>query len=79
MFLSSTLSKKATMSGLRETCHKCLSRRHRGRALVCKTGRKKDRHSARARDEWGVSIWAEIRMRWGELLENADRAQKPNS
>ena len=42
-------------------------------------GRKKDRHSARARDERSVSIWAESRMRWGELLENADRAQKPNS
>ena len=32
----------------------------------------------RARDERGVSIWTELRMRAGELLENADRAQKPN-
>ena len=45
--------------------------RHRG----CALGRKKDRHSARAQDERGVSIWAESRMRWGELLENADRAE----
>ena len=34
--------------------------------------RQKDRHSARARDERGVSIGTEIRMRAGELLGNAD-------
>ena len=33
---------------------------------------KEDRHSARARDERGVSIWTELRMRAGELLENAE-------
>ena len=32
--------------------------------------RQKDRHSARARDERGVSIWTEIRMRAGELLNS---------
>ena len=35
--------------------------------------------SARARDESGVSIWAELRMRTGDMLKNADRAQKQNS
>ena len=30
--------------------------------------RSEDRHSARAQDERGVSIWAEIRMRAGDLL-----------
>ena len=34
------------------------------------------RHSVHARDERGVSIWAELRMRAGELLKNA---QKPNT
>ena len=32
-------------------------------------GRKKDRHSARARDERGVSIWTELRMRAGVCAE----------
>ena len=62
--------KKAKRSGLSETCHKCLRRlkgRHRGCAYI--SLRKKDCHSMRARDERGVSIWAELRMRAGELLE----------
>ena len=45
--------------------------RHRG----CALGRKKGRHSARAQDERGVSIWAESRKRWGELLRSGAEAE----
>ena len=35
-------------------------------------GRKKDRHIVHGRDERGVSIWTELRIRVGELLENGE-------
>ena len=66
MFLSSTLSKKATMSGLRETCHKCLSRRHRGRALVCKTAERKTA-TARVRGMNGVCRFGQKYACVGEI------------
>ena len=68
-----SILKKTTRSGLRETCHKCLSRmkgRHRGCALVSKTAERKTA-TARVRGMKGVCRFGRMHMRWGELLPNS--------
>ena len=74
MLLSSTLSvvafvylfsKKAKRSRVSDTSHKCLSRQAE-RLCVGKITTARER---------GVSIWAELRMRAGELLKQTRRSR----